>query len=226
LSEITQPNDFFSIVVLGAMNPSIHHPAWYRLMRILTEEESERAERSGTILATPQISQFSGDSITVVCEPGRWQVQTRDEAQLQRLREIAEETFKILYHTPVSAFGFNFAHHRKTSLSRVNTTLANLVEALPLGLKPNGAERRAAKFNYSTAVDERVLTIAIEPSSKGEELVYVAINAEHRIPIPPPGELRQFDLTPLLKENFPRDYEDAKRNLASVLDSLNALKEG
>jgi hypothetical protein len=224
---MTESNDFFSIVVVGAMNPSIHHPAWYQLMHILSEDESKRTLESGTILAvTQQISQFSSDAFTVVCEPGRWQVQTRDEAQLHRLREIAEKTFEILYHTQVSAFGFNFTYHRKTSLSEVNTTLANLIEALPLGLTLNRAERRAAKINYQTTSNGRVLTIAIEPSSKGAELVYIAINAEHRIIPPPPGEYRQFDLTPLLRETFARDYEDAKQNLTGVLDAMNALKEG
>ncbi len=225
MAEMTEPNDFFSIVVLGAMNPAIHHPAWYRLTNILTEGESERAEAGGTVVVTQQISQFSGDSFTIVCEPARWQVQTREETQLERLKEITERTFEKLDQTPLSAFGFNFTYHRATSLPHVNTTLANLIEELPLGLTPNRAERRAAKISYSTASDGRVLTTAIEPSSKGEGLVYVAINAEHRIPLPQkPGEFQHFDLTPLLREDFPRDYEDAKRNLASVLDALEALK--
>jgi hypothetical protein len=160
-----------------------------------------------------------------VCEPGRWQVQTREEAGLQRLREIAEKTFEILYHTPVLAFGFNFTHHRKTALSQVNMALAKLVEALPLGLSPNRAARRGAKINYQTASDGRVFSIGIEPSAKGDGLIYIAINAEHRLATPPPGEFRQFDLTPLLKESLPRDCEDAKRALVGVLDALNVLKE-
>jgi hypothetical protein len=223
---MTESNDFFSIVVVGAMNPSIHHPAWYQLMHILSEEEGKRALESGKILAaTQQISQFSIDAFTIVCEPARWQVQTRDETQLERLREIAEKTFEILYHTQITAFGLNFTYHRKTPLPEVNTSLATLIEALPVGLKPERAERRAAKINYQTTSDGRVLTIAIEPSSKGADLVYVAINAEHRIkPLPPGEEYRQFELTPLLRKAFMRDYVDAKQNLARVLDALNALK--
>jgi len=196
-------------------------------MHIFSEDEGKRSLESGKLLAvTQQISQFSVDDFTIVCEPGRWQVQTRDEAQLERLREITEKTFELLYHTQIAAFGFNFTYHRKTSLPEVNTVLATLMEAVPLGLKPDRAERRAAKINYQTTSGGRVLTVAIEPSSKGADLVYVAINAEHRIKPLPPGEYRQFDLTPLLRESFARDYEDAKQTLASVLDALNALKEG
>ena len=30
-------NESISIVVAGVMNPSIHHPAWYKLVGILTD---------------------------------------------------------------------------------------------------------------------------------------------------------------------------------------------
>jgi hypothetical protein len=95
-----------------------------------------------------------------------------------------------------------------------------------LGLNAGRTGHRAAKISYQTASNGRVLTTAVEPSSKGGELVYLAINAEHRITDPPPGEFRQFDLTPLLNESFPVDYQDARQQVASVLDALNALKEG
>ena len=164
---MTESNDLFSIVVVGAMNPSIHHPAWYRPMDILTEEESKRSEESGMILAvTQQISQFSSGAFTVVCEPHRWQVQTRHETQLQRLREIADKTFEILYHTQVSAFGFNFTYHRKTSLSEVNTTLAMLIESLPIGLKPTG--RRAAKINIRLHQMDECLRSWLNPPLKAQ----------------------------------------------------------
>ena len=32
-------NDAYSIVVAGNMNPAIHHPAWYKLIKALSEEE-------------------------------------------------------------------------------------------------------------------------------------------------------------------------------------------
>ena len=32
-------NESISIVVAGVMNPSIHHPAWYKLVGILTDAD-------------------------------------------------------------------------------------------------------------------------------------------------------------------------------------------
>jgi hypothetical protein len=217
-------NDLFSLVVVGAMNPSIHHPAWYRLNGIFTEEEYTAADKSST-LVTSQISQFSVGSVTILCDPVRWQAQTKDEAKLERLKEIAAKTFEVLFHTPVSLYGLNFAYHRVTTLSEVNSVLATLIRGLPLGLGSEPAEKSAAKINYQTTSTGRVLTTLVEPSVKGGEQVFVAINAEYRTPTPAPGEYKPFDLTPLLNEAFHRDYPDAKRIVANVVNALNALKE-
>jgi hypothetical protein len=223
-AKMPDSNDLFSFVVVGAMNPSIHHPAWYRLNGIFTEEEAGATDSSG-MLVTSQISQFSVGSVTIVCDQARWQVQTRDETKLDRLREIAAKTFEVLFHTPVSLYGLNFAYHRVTTSPDVKSVLATLIRALPLGLGSEPAEKSSAKINYQSTSMGRVLTTLVEPSVKGEEQLFVAINAEYRTPTPAPGEYKPFDLTPLLNEAFHRDYPEAKRIVAKVVDALNALKE-
>jgi hypothetical protein len=222
---MAEENYWFSVAVVGAMNPSIHHPAWYRLTEILTPEETQSAETSGTTLVTPQISQFSTQSITIVCEAARWQVHTTERSKMERVREIASKTFTVLDHTPVSAYGFNFNCHQATDLKDVKAVLARFIESLPLGLEAEPADRRSGKINYQVARSGRVLTTNVEPSIKGDNMVYVAVNADHRIPTPPPSDFKQFDLAALLNENFPIDHKDAEHQLASILAALNSSKE-
>ncbi len=214
----------YTIVVLGAMNPAIHHPGWYQLVGIMTPEEAEEAHKDAAAFSSARVSQFSFGSITVTCDPSRWQVQTNDQKELPRAVSIAEKTFQILYHTPVSVFGLNFMYHRPTKLSKVNNALARLVEGLPLELSASRNEERAAKLTYEHGAAGRIMRIAIEPSVRGESLVYIGINVDHRQPVLTEGEYKQWDLK--LDEHFPRDFADAKRQLASILDAVNRLEEG
>jgi hypothetical protein len=36
-------SDMYSVVILGSMNPRIHHPKWYQLAGIFTEADVESA---------------------------------------------------------------------------------------------------------------------------------------------------------------------------------------
>ncbi len=220
---VTRPEDSYSIVVVGAMNPAIHHHSWYLLTEILTPEEAETASKGGALLCTAQVAQFAFGPLTITCEPNRWQIITEDQGALSRAVEIAEKTFRVLNHTPVSAFGFNFMHHRQTRLPKVSKTLGRLIRDLPIGLMSDPSEIDAAKLNYQHATGGgRVVAVKIEPSVLGDDWLFVAINVEYPTAAPD-GKLGFFDLN--LNERFPRDHEHAQQQLRGIVDAVNRLGE-
>jgi len=213
---------YYSIVIVGSMNPAIHHFGWYQLQEILSPQEAEAASKDTSVICSAQISQFSFGSISISCDTSRWQIQTKDERALSRAVAVAEKTFQILYHTPVSLFGFNFNYHRATRLPKVRNALARLVEGLPLALSAGVEEEKAGKLNYQHGGGGRVIRVSIEPSVRGDNLVYVAVNVEHSAPVPKEGEFQQWDLK--LEEVFQKDFSDAQGQLAAILQAVDRLE--
>ena len=102
----------FSVVVTGAMNPSIHHPVWYRHVGLLSEQEEREAIEGKQALLIPlpaPMAQFETGLFQVSCQQNRWQILTANHAATDRIVSIAETLFdEILPHTPVTQFGYNF----------------------------------------------------------------------------------------------------------------------
>lgn len=211
-------DDVFLIIVVGAMNPSIHHPSWYQIAHILSEEEASNAARGGVVVTSPQVAQFNVGQISVTCDPVRWQIQAISTNDVPRIVEIADKTFKALHHTPVSACGLNFLHHRSVKLKNVAGVLGRKLLSLDLGLIGNGSAE-AGKMTYERSIGGKVIRTTIEPSIKGSDHVYVGINIERRFDQNP--KLQQFDLKP--KEWIVHDQKDAEEQLASILKAMDRL---
>jgi hypothetical protein len=97
--------DAFSIIVLGALNPPIHHPLWYADARILTPTEAEEAQRSPAFLCTRDAAAFSFGQLQVRCTRSRWSVHAARAEALDRLLNLAAHTHDRLRDTPVTGFG-------------------------------------------------------------------------------------------------------------------------
>lgn len=101
------PTHSLTVVVAGAMNPAIHHPAWYDLGNPAANHEFQTATN---VIVLPQMSTFVIDEIKVECMPDRWTCGTnsKDIKIHTRVLQIAKNTFSRLSETPVSAMGLNF----------------------------------------------------------------------------------------------------------------------
>src|ERR1700730_3850135 len=146
----------YAIVVAGNMNPSIHHPAWYKLIGALSDEElgsaltgstspapaetpaSQEGEvfevASGLTVTTPGLAQFTAGKMRIACVGQSWTITTYEQALLSRICDVASSVFEALTHTPVSAYGINFNFHRKTNVGDTGARLAQIVDATPLAL--------------------------------------------------------------------------------------------
>ncbi len=101
----------FSVVVVGAMNPSIHHPIWYRHVGLLDEQEEKVAlEKPAILLPVPmRMASFETESFQISCQHDRWQILTTNPACADRILSLTEKLFDVLLsHTPVTQFGYNF----------------------------------------------------------------------------------------------------------------------
>ena len=97
----------YSVVVVGAMNPAIHHPQWYEVVGMLTAAEAQDALRGDALVVVPQLAQFQAAALQIQCTPARWQVNTADTEQRGRIIDLAATTFERLGETPISAYGLN-----------------------------------------------------------------------------------------------------------------------
>ena len=208
--------EFCSIVVVGQMNPAIHHPSWYQSMKLLDKQEFDSAV-SGPMLLMPQISQFAAPEFSIVCLPDRWEIQTRRLEAMDRILAAASSVFEILDHTPVSAFGFNFQFHRETSVD-VGHILGSVVERLPLGLKLSGDV--AGQLTLMSTAKGQKTTASVAKSQLGANIVFVSLNFHYDI-IPNTSKIpAHFDLAPLLTEHF---WPDEARSVAYVQSVVEGL---
>src|SRR5579863_4907543 len=113
----SSPIDLISIVVAGNMNPAIHHPAWYKVVNALSDDELGSTVLTGGKeskpqfplvpgavmgqaingpICTPALSQFTAGAIRIVCIEPSWTISTYKDALLGRIREVATSVFDVL----------------------------------------------------------------------------------------------------------------------------------
>ncbi len=232
-------SDGYFIVVAGNMNPAIHHPAWYKLIGALSDEELAasgladgraqapvgvpapdrgqlRTITGMTTICTPAFAQFTAGKLRITCFEQSWTITTYEQSLFSRIRDVASIVFGALAHTPVSAYGLNFNFHRKTGVGNVGAHLAQAVDAASLNFFQESRGERSAKIGYTLSEGGRALNISVEPSVHGTDMVFVGINAHHPI-IPPESGFHQFDLAPLLRDSMEKDFRDAQEVLSKVI---------
>ena len=199
----------FSVVVTGAMNPSIHHPVWYRHVGLLSEQEEREAIEGKQALLIPlpaPMAQFETGLFQVSCQQNRWQILTANHAATDRIVSIAETLFdEILPHTPVTQFGYNFDFVFDIAKGGVGRVLGRLLCAMPfdLGIEdPTSGEWKVAERR-----DRAIMSIALKP---GTEDSSVAILTNYSY-VPPSDKFALFKLADFLKSEYSRHQEHSEQ---------------
>ncbi len=208
--------DNFSIVVVGAMNPRIHHPAWYQLVKLIDEPTAAAALTEGQFACLQPFATFRTSHFAIACQDSMWTIQTHNAAHLERIRDIAAEVFDTrLRETPISAFGLNFDYHRRTRLADVGQCLAERVALLRIGLE---TERYLSAHTTARYGDQRrLVTVRVEPSVRGPNMIFVGNNFQYRIE----GEPKHFALKPLFDESFPICQREASDRCVRILAAVD-----
>ena len=222
----------FSIVVLGAMTPPLHHPLWYAEAGILTQLEADHALRSPGFSCTADAADFTFGALRLRCSRARWSVSTASEAALDRMLSVAVATYDRLDDLLVTGFGLNFDYLREVNVPNVPQVLAGLAQAAPLGLVPQGAEDAA--IQYRRHLGGAVVTVVISPTESPrhvevkntyvDELAGVAL-ARSGAGVVGKGPGR-VDLGALLRTAFPIAKREAEEQLARTLHALDDAERG
>ncbi len=92
----------FLIVVIGAFNPAIFHPAWFLRQGVIDEETSVSLN-----VSSKEVSQMQLGAINLTCVQDRLSLETGNLAYIERLLDITAAIFRLLPHIPLKACGIN-----------------------------------------------------------------------------------------------------------------------
>lgn len=212
--------DLLNIVVLGFMNPRIHHPAWYQLVGLLNEKEVDEAMKSADTFSVGPIAQFKTGDFLVACQEERWQIQTTKPECTERMRNIVGRLFdEILPHTPVSKFGFNFDYHRITKAESVAQYLAECVTRTPLKL--NGDRAATAELKLRRELDDYTAVVVVQPHS---DKSFVSVHNNYDYTVKTDAAL--FKLADLIAKYYSGNQVDAETQTALIVQAINESMKG
>jgi hypothetical protein len=215
-----QPREL-SIVVLGAMNPAIHHPSWYQSLGILSSDETHDA-LSHNLICTPELCQFTTSTFQISCIRNRWEVKTADSKEYERIVELSVKTFNHLSETPINAYGFNHNYDVEPTLDSVGTYLAKLL--FECGLRLDSFERASATIAYTLPSDKCIYNLSVSPSRRGPNYAEILHNTHYEIQFND-AEFKRFDLEPLLRDGAKESKLNASKHLIQTLNLLKSIKK-
>jgi hypothetical protein len=222
-SKITMSDDreLYNIVVIGAMNPRIHSPAWYSQYKLISEDEFKAATLSPGTMLTAQVAQFRFKEMTMLCLPDRWEIKTTRRSDADRIVTITQRIFDdLLMHTPVVAVGFNFIYSKKTDATNVARLLASRLVQLPFGLTGWAADSGEFSIRRFPNSGSNGLAIGPSPEADSPSHVSISINYEYRL-----VEEGQFKLEEKVFPKYPADRADAEHQSMLVLQAINEMSE-
>jgi len=228
--------DIFAIAISGAMNPAIHHPAWYAFIGAVRPEETSGPTPApvevspGAVIqiqadqafCSAQLSQFTVERLRVMCVPERWTILTTEASQLSRIRDIADKVFAALMHTPINGYTLSFAHNRHTPLADVGEHLAKAMHSAHLGILRVEDAKELAQLRYIARSAPRDLTVDLQPSAKAKGMVYIGITFVHRLATP--KEFQTFDLGPLLTDALAKDRPEAEEWVTNIVNAFTTAQ--
>jgi hypothetical protein len=210
-------SELYSIVIAGAMNPPIHHPVWYQLVGIISEQEAQEAIKRDETMVVPVAARLPlPGGCEILCQQERWQIRTERHDQIDRMLEIAAKTFKVLDHTPVNAVGINANFIRQASVGNVGALLGSAARSLNLGIENAGTQ--TAEISMTWAERGRRFTAWIAPVADAPSFVSVRTNTQYQDFAELFGV--HWDLDQLLRRHFHDDVQAARGHVEHVIEAL------
>jgi hypothetical protein len=204
--------DAFSIVVLGAMNPPIHHPQWYAEVGILTQVEADQALRSPGFTCAADATELVFGAVHLRCSRSRWSLGTTRVDMVERMLDIAVSTHDRLHDTPVTGFGLNFDCVREVSGPDALAVLVHVAQSAPLGLLPDGA--LGAAIRYRRRFGDGVVTVVINPVDSPR---HMEVKNNYHQELVAVGQVK---LGALIRGVFPIARNEAEAQIARTLAAL------
>lgn len=212
---MTEQKDTYAIVLLGGMNPRIHHPSWYRFVNLFDEEEADLAIKTPSTFITPILSQIETPKVTIICQDNRWEIRTFDPNQVQRIQDITSKLFdEILPHTPIMAGGFNFTYRKATKATDVAGYLASVIVNAPLGLKADHA--MSGELTLRRSFDEYTVVVNVRPAPDDKQAVLCFHNFEYQFQHEGP-----FKLGAVIAQRYGLDKSESEEQATLIVEAID-----
>lgn len=190
-----------SIVALGSFNPAILHPRWFADNHMLRDEEAEQAKVE---IISGDIAIITTEWFSLQAMQDRFAIETNDPSKYLPLRDLALNTFNVLEHTPIYAFGLNKQQHFEIAKN-------DAWHAIGHHYAPkNSWEHILEKPGMRTLVVEGkrsgstadMVQIKIEPSRMVKQGIYIAVNEHYARKGEKGHDKRTADLRTALQSSF------------------------
>ncbi len=216
------------IQIAGSMNAAIHHPAWYRLVGLISEHEYESAI-NGRPASGPISSSFLFRAGEIQCQPQAWTVSTAQLEDLSPIVTMAAKLFDdLLPHTPIQAYSIGFFFHAgvQTGIDPRRGLLTAISNAnIGLAGPPDGT----AHFSHNFGNEAQETSVLIEPSNRDRQRIFLNFKTTFTIQ---PGtdhagrvKFDQFNIGPLLANHATATQSAARQQLQRTLDAIKCLQE-
>jgi hypothetical protein len=205
------PRNAHLVLVAGAMNPSIHHPAWYRSLGAIDDDELGASLKAVTGATTPVVSQFQFGSpiLTVTCQPNIWMIQSTEDSSWARMLKIASLVFAKALKPSMTAYGLMVQRHLDTECE-AKSFLADRIFSLHLGL-PVGKSVNS-QITLADNGEGVTITTSLQSSVFGQHVVFGLYHYDH-----PTGEIES-----ILDGRADKFLADSAFFFANIVAAVNA----
>jgi hypothetical protein len=214
-----------SIVALGSFNPAICQPLWFAGRNLISKEEAEGATIE---IIHKDVSIFSLRWLSLQVTTDRFAIRTADPTKHRPLHDLMAGTFKILEHTPITAFGFNSeAHYKMNSVEEWHAFGDHYApkDSWRGILSDPGLRSLIIEERQKSAEGSR-RQIRVEPSLKIKPGpgIFIAINEHYAIE----GEMEQTERIALLLRMLEKPWDEflKYRDVVSQHLFTECTKEG
>lgn len=218
----------WQLQISGAMNSAIHHPSWYRLVDLITDEQREDAIKARPTTG-PILSSFLLGDGEIQCQPTTWSISSVNIEDMTGPVKLASSVFdEKLPHTPVHSYSFMFFFHSPApGGGDLRTRLAKAMTKAGIGLTPpHGA---VTQFSYSFEEGDRHDAILVEPSQRNAQGIFLRYQATHFIQPTTDATGRpvfeQFSIRSRLHEHAALDREAARTHLNRIINGIRRIEE-
>jgi hypothetical protein len=175
-----QPSEMYVIVVAGMQDPRQHHPLWYKLIGVLSEDES-RVAVSSTV-ATPELTMFDAGVFSVMCDRNRWQIATQDQTLCERIKNVTSTVFDDkLFQIYVYAIGINcLLNPESGSVKQFGAVLARVVNSK--GFIPPIEGEQNCRLTFVSDAQQRRTHVEIGESPIAPSRLFVSHNVHREVP--------------------------------------------
>ena len=192
ISKYIPERKIFSVVIVGAFNPSMFHPEWFGRNGIISAEDvgiALNVENSIPTIVTPQLTIFTTSQLSIRVEQNRFSV-TAEREPFDAVNDVIKKTFEKLGSLTITAYGYNYSAHYDFERDTMRNDFADRIapkkywKAL-LGDDVSGDARQGGllsiQMNKLKPDGQGAITTVLQPSVPIKKGVYIACNDHNNL---------------------------------------------